>query len=691
LLYQTYRAGDEIGLRLLASLAVAGGGLLLYLAQPGATGFAVAAAATSLAATSVDVSTSLFAWPLLAFTVLSLSSLRERNKWWLLSLPPILGAWPYLNRDASVGLALLAVALVIEFGRGARWLRHCEPAERGRTAQYLLLVLAVGAATVILITVTPQGWHKIANPFDEVAAVQSGGLPHWNGVSLNEDPLFFLLAFLTGLLALVLPPLGMPFEALAAAGFLFLSLLSRHFVSFFAALAVPIAARALSILGERLSSSRVSLARRLTRPSVAILLGVALCLPTALARPQAHPFELSLRVLEEHGLGGPLFNLPEAGGLATWMGGSELLPFAYLRPKSVEAFQELGSHRSLSQILDEQQIELVLVGRAFADRHRVELLDNGDLSLLFFDDAALLYGRAGQGVSTLKILRYFDPLKDPEEYPEDVVPLATEELFRHFDHYPPSSRTWWDLGRLLLRAERREEALEAFEAAHRLSPRDLRTLRTLSRLYIEKGMYGLAENSAQKALRLTEDEELRYNLALSVYGQGDYPAAAREFERVLELNRENLKARRALVDIYRQLGKLDDSFVQMETLTAKEDAAIASLLSQAEERKQALDFAGAADFYQRALEIRSDEPTLLWELALILLTDNQTEAAGLAMRDLLAVAPRHAEARLTLGVLCAQEPECTSEEASTHLEAFLTLAPDDLNAELAKKELGNLK
>jgi tetratricopeptide (TPR) repeat protein len=279
----------------------------------------------------------------------------------------------------------------------------------------------------------------------------------------------------------------------------------------------------------------------------------------------------------------------------------------------------------------------------------------------------------------------------PWDYPPETVSLAIQELFEHYDRYPPSAKTLWKLGRLLLRDERREEALEAFEAAHRLDPDELRTLGALSRLYIDKGMYRLAENAARQALRSTRDEEFTYNLALALYGQGRYADASQQFERVLELNGENLKARRALVDLYSQLGQLERSYSQKETLTAMEESKTSALLSKAQERYEVLDFEGAADFHERALEVRRDQPEVLWNLAMVLLTDNRIETAMAVLRELLEVAPRHSDARLTLGVICARENNCNAEESRAHLEAFLLLAPDDLNAKLAKQELENLQ
>jgi len=150
-------------------------------------------------------------------------------------------------------------------------------------------------------------------------------------------------------------------------------------------------------------------------------------------------------------------------------------------------------------------------------------------------------------------------------------------------------------------------------------------------------------------------------------------------------------ARRALVDLYGQLGELEQSYLHKQRLDAMVESKMSALLKQAEERSQALDFEEAAAFYQQALQIRPDSSELLWSLAAVLLTDNRVPEAMNALRDLVDIAPRHTEAQLTLGVLCAREPTCPVEEAETHLEAFLELAPDDVNADLAKGALDRLE
>ncbi len=98
----------------------------------------------------------------------------------------------------------------------------------------------------MLVILTSPQQQFVGNPFSEAVLLQEAGSQRWQGATFRGDALYFLLATITGVLALTAPPLAMPFEALATAGFLLLSLFSRHFVTFFAAVAVPPACRALA-------------------------------------------------------------------------------------------------------------------------------------------------------------------------------------------------------------------------------------------------------------------------------------------------------------------------------------------------------------------------------------------------------------------------------------------------------------
>ena len=60
------------------------------------------------------------------------------------------------------------------------------------------------------------------------------------------------------------------------------------------------------------------------------------------------------------------------------------------------------------------------------------------------------------------------------------------------------------------------------------------------------------------------------------------------------------------------------------------------------------------------------------------------------LRELLAQDDAHQLAQLTLGTLCARQLDCAPDETKRHLEAFLELAPEDANAELARDHLAAL-
>ncbi len=161
--------------------------------------------------------------------------------------------------------------------------------------------------------------------------------------------------------------------------------------------------------------------------------------------------------------------------------------------------------------------------------------------LIYLDDSSLLYASPDQDSSAdIPVFEHFDPFMKPEEYPSHLVPLVTRELFDYLESFPPSLRTLSVLGPLLLREGRDIEALEVFETARRIAPNDVDTLRHLSWLYVEKGMYGLAVETTRHAMRFDDGVDLVHNYARALYGQGRFAEAVPYFERVLAEEDENI-------------------------------------------------------------------------------------------------------------------------------------------------------
>lgn len=695
LLYFAYQLGGDTGVRALAALSVAAGSILLFATRPGAAGFIVAMAAMSVAGSSLEISTYLFSWPLLAGTLLLLSAVREGSKGWALALPLLLAVWAGTNGECAIGLVFIGWVLLDRFARLiVETLRRRSVPRFANMEPLLYLTVAALLFVAILVFLVPGGGGTIQNPFRPAFLMSDIGAAGWAPATIGQNPLFFIVAVLAAALCRRLPLKENLPEALTLVGLAASTLVSAHFVIAFAAVAALPAARSLDDGLSRLASSPVWIARRAANPSLALIVGIAFALPRVSDAPRSHPFAGSMRVVAEQGFSGPLFNNPKAGGLAGWVAGAAVLPFADLRPQSLERYKLLAAKGELLPSLEAQEIKMAVIGWDFAHTELESgMMYRAGFHLIHFDDFSLLYARPEAHPKAVPglALYHFNPLTPPTSYPPEIVPLAIRELADYLESRPPSVRALTTLGSLLLIEERKEEALEAFEAARELSPDHLAILANLSRLYLEKGMYRLAERTSRHAFRLSGEGPFTHDLALALYGQGRSEEAAEWFEKNLKSQPDNLPALHTLVNIYRQLERHDLALERERELEHLEESTVKALLDEAETRKESMDFGAAAVAYQRAHEIHPADSDVLWQLALALLTQNEIEETALVLRELLAQDGDHQLALLTLGSLCARQLDCAPDEASRHLEMFLELAAEDINAGLARNLLAALE
>jgi tetratricopeptide (TPR) repeat protein len=673
---------EETALRVLAALLTAGGALLLYLASPGPMGFIVSIAAVSIAAPKLQISTFLFSWPLLAGLAAVSSTLGERFKWCTTVPPLAFLLWSALNREAAIGLFVLGLIVLQRFSE--RYDRR-EVGERPKDWRPLgLLTAATTVAFVLSLFVLPGGSSNLENPVRSALLLKQAGVASWASISFPEDTAFFIYAALAGLAVGLGTRRRSLSESVALATFAGLTLVSSYFIIVFVALAAPRLSDFLKLQHEKVSASRplhpVGMATLISS------LTAILIVPLFFDGQGDHPFEGAVQVISEDGLSGPLFNVPEAGGLIGWVLGPGLVPYSDLRPASLAQYQKQAqSGERLSKDTSTAVLNWSLAGELASGNE----LNDSRFRLKYLDDRALVYARTN-ATGSGTVLSYIDPFRKPEEYDPMELPSATRELFEFLDHHRPSIRALSLLAQLLIREGREEEALEAYEAALRLNPDDLDTLAELSRLYDAKRMYGLAERSARHALDLGGNDDLDYILARALYGQGRFEEAASWFERVIAADTDNLTALRAIVDIYRRLERPDLALGHRQRLAVVEQSRVERLLAEAERKRRELDFSGAAGAYQLAHEIRPSDTAILWDRVVVLLAERRVEPALNALREMLEHDPANGVAHLTLGSLCAREPDCDPEEAKQHLEMFLELQPEDINAELARKELATL-
>ncbi len=685
LLYLSNQWGGEAGLRAFAALLGAGGAVALYLTIPGRAGWLLAVLAAAIARGSWEISTWLFSWPLIAGTLCVLVAFERGSARWALLIPPLLVGWPVLNREATLGFVLVGLAIVGGLIESRRYV-----ADDG-TKKMPRIVYLIGALTVsivLVLLVIPGGKANFQNLISYGLLMSKTGIPQWSSLSLSHHPAFFVFAVVMGVLASRLPSPGRT-EKITLTLSLLLTVVSSHFIVFFAAAAVYPGARSLERMSLVPPSFVPKLPSFLTRPVVLVAAVAALVSPGALGKRPDHPYRSSVDVLASQEPSGTLFNTPPVGGLIRWS--ADLVPFSDLSPGSLALFDETRPDDPLEKLFS-AETDFALVSWDFAAENlRPNMPSASAVRLIHLDDSSLLYASPGHGSSAdITVFEHFDPFMKPEEYPFHLVPLVTRELFDYLESFAPSLRTLSVLGPLLLREERDIEALEAFETARRIAPNDVDTLRHLSWLYVEKGMYGLAVETTRHAMRFDDGVDLVHNYARALYGQGRFAEAVPYFERVIAEEDENIPALRALVDIHQKLNESDTAKEYRKQLELLEEKVAGELLADAEKRKRELDFQGAARAFRKTYELLGD-PKHLWAQAVVYLIEARNEDAARVLQEVVRQRPAYAPAYFMLGMLCTRKVDCETDESKLYLETFLELTPEDINADLARRELAKLQ
>jgi tetratricopeptide (TPR) repeat protein len=668
-----------------AALLGAGGTVFVYLMFPGGVGWIIALFAAAIARYSWEISTWLFSWPLIAGTLCVLIAFERGSQKSVPIIPLLLVGWSALNRDAALGFLLVGLVAVGDLIESRR-LVSGESTRDFRRAGFLIGALTI--SFVLVLFVIPGGGANFPNLISYGVLMNKTGVTQWSSLSLNQHLAFFVFAAVVGFwtgrqgshdwigkLALTLA--------------LLLTAVSSHFITFFAAVAAYPIARTIDRTYHTPFFSTWKPPSFLSRPVVGVVVVSALILLGTLEDRSRHPYESSVDVLANQEPSGRIFNTPPMGGLIRWKTGR--VPFSDLSPGSLSVFDATRPEELLEKMFS-TETDLALVNWGFVNRNLSrEKPSRSGLRLVYLDDSSLLYAHPeGDSSTEIPMFEHFDPIKKPEDYAPHLVSQVARELNDYLDKFPPSLRVLSILGPLLLREGRDIEALEVYEAASRIAPNDVATLRHLSWLYLESGMYGLAVETTRHAMRFDNGLDLVHNYARSVYGLGRFAEAVPFFERVLAEEDDNIPALRALVDIHQKLDESDISKEYRKRLEILEEKVAGELLANAEKRKRELDFQEAARGYRRAYDVLG-EPKHLWAEAIVLLIDSQNEEAARVYEEMIRQRPRFAPAYFMLGMLCVRKVACETDEANQYLETFLELAPEDLNADLARRELAKLQ
>lgn len=139
----------------------------------------------------------------------------------------------------------------------------------------------------------------------------------------------------------------------------------------------------------------------------------------------------------------------------------------------------------------------------------------------------------------------------------DLAERKAREMVRQ---WPDNPHGWQGLGSILLTGQRFEEALEPFDQAVRLLPRDADLHHTIGTILTELGRLEEAETSYRRAACFGPDRaETHYALGTVLDALGRLDEAETSFRRTLDLAPEHAKAYSGLGTILNDLHRIDEA------------------------------------------------------------------------------------------------------------------------------------
>jgi len=162
----------------------------------------------------------------------------------------------------------------------------------------------------------------------------------------------------------------------------------------------------------------------------------------------------------------------------------------------------------------------------------------------------------------------------------DDYPTAIKAYTALLEAQPSNTSALLGLAEAYIGAKDTVKAVETYNRCLKLSPNDWRANFGLGTVYLQLNYYPLARPYLEKALSLAPAQPqsrawVTYNLALCYRGLHRLPEAIDLARRVLALDPTNLDARRILVALYAEAGRLDDAMAEARATAAAVRAALA--------------------------------------------------------------------------------------------------------------------
>jgi len=264
--------------------------------------------------------------------------------------------------------------------------------------------------------------------------------------------------------------------------------------------------------------------------------------------------------------------------------------------------------------------------------------------------------------------------------------LAAESYRKAAKMNPELAAARTSLAAVLLQREDYASAAAEAEAALEIDPGDVRAMQLRFDAYRNLGDEAKASEAAA-ALRKIGDLDAAaarlFNEGVDAYAAGDIAMAQSKFQQVVQLSPDMVAPYLALAQISFAQGSAAEALAMAQSALEREPDNTQALKIAFDGARLTGDTEAATQALDRLVELDPQwVTTTIFEHAVKLFDDNQSEAAALELRFVLKVDPDHARANFLLGMALYNSGR--ADEGRGYLEKFIELAPDDPDVEIAR-------
>jgi tetratricopeptide (TPR) repeat protein len=197
---------------------------------------------------------------------------------------------------------------------------------------------------------------------------------------------------------------------------------------------------------------------------------------------------------------------------------------------------------------------------------------------------------------------------------------------------PQSAMGYLQMGNLQFAQGKLAESENWFRQALSHDPNSYDALHNLVQLYLAQKQTDKAVAAAQAQIAISPNNSVFYSLlGATLLGKKDYPGAQTALQKAVDLNKKNAEAYLLLAQAQAAGGSLDQALATCTNALRDnpKEGAFYMMEGSAYEKKH--DLEGAKTAYQKALDLRRDDPLISNNLAYILLETNSNPDLALQL------------------------------------------------------------